>query len=100
MKFGMDKCRILNKNRGKFETKGVELDQIDAMNEKTLYKYLGYEQALNIKHTKYEPNKACQSDLNSKIMFKMLKTFTIPTFTYSFSWRKTDSDVILRKKEE
>lgn len=113
MKFGLDKCRVINLNRGKFETKGVQLDSgglIESMNESDVYKYLGYEQARKINHTKIKETltkefmtrikRACHTDLNSKNLVKTINTLAIPVLTYSFGivkWTDTDLENLERK---
>lgn len=53
MKIGSDKCKVVNLNRVKIETKGVQLDSglIEPM-KSDVYEYLDYEQAWKINNTK------------------------------------------------
>ncbi|KAI5720807.1 hypothetical protein M8J77_011910 [Diaphorina citri] len=113
MKFGLDKCRVINLNKGKYDIRGVQLEDegiIEAMNETEYYKYLGYEQARNLNHTRIKESlthefmarvrAACKTDLNSKHLYKTLNTLAIPILTYSFGiikWTDTDLANLMRK---
>ncbi|KAI5731448.1 hypothetical protein M8J77_010139 [Diaphorina citri] len=113
MKFGLDKCKVINIKKGKYETSAVQLESggiIEAMDETDVYKYLGYAQARNIRHREIKDaltneymsriRRVCQTDLNSKNMFKAINTLAIPILTYSFGiiqWTETDIENIMRK---
>ena len=55
MKFGLDKCKVLNVVRGKIKMSGnIKLEEgsiIDEMESTGVYKYLGIIESNNIKHT-------------------------------------------------
>ncbi|KAL1448377.1 hypothetical protein WDU94_008928 [Cyamophila willieti] len=113
MKFGLDKCKVINVNRGKYQIEGIQLEgegTIEPMTETDYYKYLGYEQARNIDHTKIKAvlsqefmsrvRKICLTDLQSKNLTKSLNTLAIPVLTYSFGiikWSDTDLESLMRK---
>ncbi|KAJ0173873.1 hypothetical protein K1T71_011022 [Dendrolimus kikuchii] len=106
MDFGLDKCRRLNIRKGKNEDGNYiinETEEILAMKEQEVYKYLGYAQNRLIDHSKIKEQlrkevinriyKLSKSYLSSKNLFKAINTYAIPVLTYSFGiikWSKTD----------
>ncbi|XP_060523202.1 uncharacterized protein LOC132700100 [Cylas formicarius] len=111
MKFGLDKCRTIHINKGKFSNVvNIQESEIQNMQETDLYKYLGIEQARNIDHVGtreklekivYErTRKIANSCINGRNMSKALNTFVIPVLTYSFGiikWSKTSIKLIESK---
>jgi len=113
MTFGLDKCKIINIEKGKCKTGEVQLTDgglMESMLEEDTYKYLGYQQARSIDHTSIKENlskeylsrvnRICKAELNSKHLFKAINTLAIPVLTYSFgviAWTDTDLDNVMRK---
>ena len=115
MTFGLDKCKIINisRNRGRCEAIEYETNQGENMGvieEGYFYKYLGFYQEKKIDHTNVKNSLTkdylarvrmlCQTDLNSKHLFKAINSFAVPVLTYSFgiiSWSRTDLDNIMRQ---
>lgn len=113
MKFGLDKCKIINIDKGKCMVGDVQTSDggvIESMAEGDVYKYLGYQQARAIEQTSTKKaltkeyvtrvTKLCRTELNSKHLFKAINTFAIPVLTYSFGiigWSDTDLQSLMRK---
>lgn len=115
MSFGIDKCRRMTINRGKYE----EISQnqpiegnltIPEMKQDELYKYLGMKQNIRIDHAKIKDETKkkfynrlkyiLKTKLNSKNITKAINTFAIPILTYTFGivkWSETDIEEIQRK---
>lgn len=108
MQMGVDKCAMLDVRRGKIQNTedGVTLmnaTNIPALNANDSYKYLGINQALEIKISEMKKifkeklykrvNVLLKTKLNSKSLFTAINTWAIPCLTYSFgilTWSQTD----------
>ena len=98
MKFGLDKCRVLNIVRGKHTVcGGITLDNgdiIEEMAEGDVYKYLGVMEAVGIKHSemkkaivdKYRKKlkTVLKTELNAKNIMTAINEYALPVLTYTF----------------
>ena len=98
MKFGLDKCRVLNVVRGKYKMCGdISLhngDVIKEMAEGDVYKYLGVTEAVGIKHSemkktivdKYRKKlkTVLKTELNAKNIMIAINEYALPVLTYTF----------------
>lgn len=113
MKFGMDKCRMLNIQRGKHiqqnHTETLHNEILKNMEPQETYKYLGFEQNTSINHThikqqlkkkyKHRLTLLVKSSLNAKNTIKAINTYAVPVLTYSFGiikWTNTDLEELNR----
>ncbi|KAL0840474.1 hypothetical protein ABMA28_015720 [Loxostege sticticalis] len=112
MEFGIDKCKINAIKAGQNQQHSYQLDsgqQINSLEEKEVYKYLGYNQAKQIQYKdtkiklvqqfKHRLNSLMKSQLYSRNLTKAINTFAVPILTYSFgiiNWTKTDLKNIQR----
>lgn len=113
MEFGVDKCKTLAINRGKWSdlnpTITLNDEILDTIQENETYKYLGFEQNTRMEHSeirkllkeKYQNrlNALCKSYLNSRNLFTAINTFAIPVLTYSFGiihWSHTETEKLNR----
>ncbi|KAL0810285.1 hypothetical protein ABMA28_010444 [Loxostege sticticalis] len=106
MDFGIDKCKINSVKAGQNQQYNYQLEygqEISSMEERDVYKYLGYNQAKQIdyKNTKlkllqqfkHRLNAVMRSQLYSRNIIKAINSFAIPILTYSFgiiNWSKTE----------
>ncbi|XP_044760793.1 uncharacterized protein LOC123318242 [Coccinella septempunctata] len=114
MEMGTDKCATLEVKRGKIQeprtTTLMDFNRISALNEDESYKYLGINQALDIRTSEMKVifrerlyrrvNLLLKSGLNSKSLFTAINIWAIPGITYSFgvlAWSQTDLREIDRK---
>ena len=117
MKFGFDKCKVLNIVRGKIQKCGnIELDQdncIEEMESSEVYKYLGVLESSNIKHNdmkaltvqkfKKKLKQVLKSELNAKNIMTAINEYVTPVLTYTFgvvNWTEQDIkdiDIHVRK---
>ncbi|XP_044758044.1 uncharacterized protein LOC123316095 [Coccinella septempunctata] len=114
MEIGIDKCATLEVKRGKIQktpsTTLMNFETISALNENESYKYLGINQALDIKTSEMKDifrerlykrvTLLLKSGLNSKSLFTAINVWAIPSITYSFgvlAWSQTDLREIDRK---
>ena len=117
MKFGLDKCKVLNVVRGKIKKCGtITLDEnsvIDEMDSTDTYKYLGVIESSAIKHAemksvtlekfKKKLKNVLKTDLNSKNTMTAINEYAIPVLTYTFgiiNWTEHDIkgvDILIRK---
>ena len=98
MKFGFDKCKVLNIVRGKVKKCGnITLDGndvIEEMESSDIYKYLGVIECDNIKHNemktiamekfKKKLKNVLKSELNSKNIMTAINEYVTPVLTYTF----------------
>lgn len=113
MSFGLDKCKTLKVVRGKIQETtpaNVSGQEIQAMQDGEVYKYLGMKQARRIEHTTIKQEllaeftkRLCmllKTGLNRRNMTKAINTIAVPVLTYSFGiirWSKSDLDSLERK---
>ena len=112
MKFGLEKCKILNSHKVLENSQGLDVQQgrIGLMTEFEFYKYLGIEQSKRIAHTEIKRTltsefstrleRVCRTELNSKNLIKAINTYVISILTYSFgiiSWSNTDLENLQRQ---
>ncbi|CAH2106131.1 unnamed protein product [Euphydryas editha] len=106
MEFGLDKCKINSIKAGQNYQHIYTLrtgEHIDALNEQDTYKYLGYNQSMQIcqKDTKqklrqlfrHRLNSILKKQLQARNTIKAINSYAIPVLTYSFgiiSWTKSD----------
>ncbi|XP_044748928.1 uncharacterized protein LOC123309723 [Coccinella septempunctata] len=98
MELGIDKCAVVHVKRGRVqEGTGLSVMEdltIPQLGKQESYKYLGVQQALDIKTTEMKNTykekflnrlkKVLQSRLNSKAMFEAVNIWAIPCIAYSF----------------
>lgn len=95
MELGVDKCKILSVNKGKIQNIDYILrsgESIEAIDEHSVYKYLGFNQSLQIKQKetkaellkkfKHRLNLILKTHLNSKNIVKAINTYAVPVLTY------------------
>jgi len=90
---------------GKLEMRNftTEDDEMEAMNEDDMYRYLGHMQAKQIKHARMKQKlgeeylnctkSILKTKLNGKNMIKAINTYVTPVLTFSFrmvKWTPTD----------
>ena len=117
MKFGLDKCKVLNVVRGKISKCGtIALDEksvIDEMDSTDTYKYLGVIESSAIKHAEMKGitlekfrkklKNVLKTDLNAKNIMTAINEYAIPVLTYTFGiihWTENDikaADISVRK---
>ena len=117
MKFGFDKCKVLNIVRGKIKKCGnIDLDKdnsIEEMESGEVYKYLGVLESNNIKHSemkgvttekfKKKLKQVLKTELNSKNVMTAINEYVTPVITYTFgvvNWTEQDIkeiDIHVRK---
>ena len=117
MKFGLDKCKVLNIERGKIKSGGHiklnENDAIEEMDSSDVYKYLGVIESSSIKHTemkkitldkfKKKIKNILKSELNAKNIMTAINEYAIPVLSYTFgivNWTEHDiknADILVRK---
>ncbi|XP_075975709.1 uncharacterized protein LOC142976307 [Anticarsia gemmatalis] len=113
MEFGIDKCKINSVRAGQNHQHNYTLstgEHIEALSEQDAYKYLGYNQLLQIHHKQtkqklttqfqHRLNTILKTQLNSRNTIKAINTFVIPLLTYSFgiiAWTKTELRTLQRK---
>lgn len=107
MEFGMNKCKTLHINRGKWQNEEqastLNNEHLDNMQPNEYYKYLGILQNRKVDHTALKTqlkeqyrkrlSKILKTELNSKNTVRAINTYAIPLLTYSFGiikWSKTD----------
>ena len=107
MKFGFDKCKVLNIVRGKIEKCGnIDLerdDKIEEMESSEVYKYLGVLESNNIKHNdmkglttekfKKKLKQVLKTELNAKNIMIAINEYVTPVLTYTFgvvNWTEQD----------
>ncbi|KAL1448095.1 hypothetical protein WDU94_012293 [Cyamophila willieti] len=111
MKFGLDKCKILNMIRGKHSTDPDEIvsPKIEQMNETEVYRYLGINQNVKIDHTKLKNEfketysmrleKVLKTKLNSTNLIKAINSWAIASLSYTYGilkWSQTDLETLDR----
>lgn len=114
MEMGLEKCAVVHVKRGKVQD-GAGLHVMDditipGLGPQESYKYLGVQQALDIKTTEMKGvfrekfltrlRKVLQSKLNSKAMFNAINIWAIPCIEYSFGvikWSTSDLQDLDRK---
>ena len=117
MKFGFDKCKVLNIVRGKVKKCGnITLDGndvIEEMESTDIYKYLGVIECDNIKHNemkaiamekfKKKLKNVLKSKLNAKNIMTAINEYVTPVLSYTFgivNWTEQDikaADILVRK---
>ncbi|XP_044757776.1 uncharacterized protein LOC123315935 [Coccinella septempunctata] len=106
MEMGLDKCARLTVKRGKIIENNSNIlnpNAIQNLGRDETYKYLGIQQALEIKNAEmkeafskklfYRVNQVLKSKLNSKSLFLALNTWALPIMTYTFgilTWSATE----------
>ncbi|XP_045474936.1 uncharacterized protein LOC123680863 [Harmonia axyridis] len=106
MEMGLDKCARLKVKRGKISENDSNIlnpNAIQNLGMDETYKYLGIQQALEIKNAEmkeafskklfHRVNQVLQSKLNSKSLFLALNTWALPIMTYTFgvlTWSTTE----------
>lgn len=113
MEFGLDKCAILNSKKGKISDRhaiklldGMQLNCLEAGES---YKYLGFQQALNIQtgemkdrfqnELKRRVRAVLKTRLNSKNTVSAINTWAIPAVSFTFGvlkWSNTDLQALDR----
>lgn len=112
MQFGIDKCKVHSIERGKIQQNPYLVEtgeEIEAMNEESSYKYLGFHQARQLlqKQTKQQLKfkfkqrlkTLLNTHLSSKNLIKAINTYAISILTYSFgiiTWSQTELDTLQR----
>ena len=112
MDFGIDKCKTQHITAGKRQLLNFELEQgnfINSMDENETYKYLGFQQNTQIKHTSIKQTLITQylqrirsilkTKLHGRNTIKAINTYATPVLTYSFGtirWTNTDLEQIQR----
>jgi hypothetical protein len=113
MVFGIEKCKILSIAKGKLEMRNYTTeddDNMEAMNEDDIYRYLGHMQSKQIKHAQMKQKlgeeylnrtkSILQTKLNAKNMIKASNTYATPVLTFSFGivkWMPTDLENLQTK---
>ena len=117
MKFGLDKCKVLNVVRGKIKLCGnIQLEEesvIDEMDASDVYKYLGVLESSNIKHNemkaltlekfKKKLKNILKTELNSRNIMTAINEYANPVMAYTFgivNWTEQDIkdvDILVRK---
>ncbi|XP_045463805.1 uncharacterized protein LOC123673363 [Harmonia axyridis] len=106
MEMGLDKCARLKVKRGKISENDSNIlnpNAIQNLGMDETYKYLGIQQALEIKNAEmkeafskklfHRVNQVLKSKLNSKSLFLALNTWALPIMTYTFgvlTWSTTE----------
>ncbi|XP_045482803.1 uncharacterized protein LOC123686614 [Harmonia axyridis] len=107
LELGIDKCAVVHVKRGRVqEGAGLAVMEdltIPQLGTRESYKYLGVQQALDIKTTEMKTifkekflsrlKKILQSKLNSKAMFEAINIWAVPCISYSFGvikWFNTE----------
>lgn len=98
MEMGLDKCAVLDVKRGRV-AEGPEIklwneSKISCLGPQETYKYLGIQQALDIKTPEVKDNfktkyfarlrSLLKAKLNSKALFTAINIWVLPCITYSF----------------
>ncbi|KAL1454593.1 hypothetical protein WDU94_010813 [Cyamophila willieti] len=103
MKFGMDKCAIINIHRGKVIENDTSINEINPLRNDEQYKYLGILENQDIDHNNMKKNyteeyrkrltKLLNTYLNGRNMIDAINTWAVPSLTYSFGiikWNETE----------
>ncbi|XP_044760844.1 uncharacterized protein LOC123318291 [Coccinella septempunctata] len=106
MQMGLDKCARLTVKRGKIsesDSSFLDQDAIQTLDKDETYKYLGIQQALEIKNAEmkeaftkkllWRVGQLLRSKLNSRSLFLALNTWAMPIMTYTFgvlTWSTTE----------
>ncbi|KAL1446054.1 hypothetical protein WDU94_005517 [Cyamophila willieti] len=103
MKFGMEKCAIINVHRGKVIQNDKPIHEIHPLQPNEEYKYLGILENQEIDHNKLKENfkeeyrkrvtKLLNTYLNGRNMIDAINTWAVPSLTYSFGivkWNETE----------
>lgn len=113
MEFGVNKCKLLRIERGKWadtdQIKTLNNEVIETMQPQETYKYLGFQQNTRLEHTliksqlkekyRHRLRGVLNSKLNARNLTKAVNTYAIPILSYSFGiikWTRTDLEAINR----